>query len=183
MGRPRNFSREEVLQKAIPLFWERGFADTSLQDLEKATGVNKSGLYSEFESKEEIFLESLKYYLAQRDGGVLRKEPLGWENIRNFLRVICANGTSTGCLAIFSMRELAIVPEEAHDIVEGSLDALRRAVAKNIAAESPKADADTMAELVMTFFTGLCMEQNLGKRKAASHRKIEAFIEMLQATK
>ena len=55
MGRPKNFSREEVLQKAIPLFWRRGFADTSLQDLEKATGVNKSGLYSEFASKEEIF--------------------------------------------------------------------------------------------------------------------------------
>ena len=35
MGRPKNFSREEVLEKAIPVFWKKGFADTSLQDLEK----------------------------------------------------------------------------------------------------------------------------------------------------
>jgi hypothetical protein len=46
MGRPKNFRREEVLEKAIPVFWKRGFSDTSVQDLERATGVNKSGLYS-----------------------------------------------------------------------------------------------------------------------------------------
>jgi hypothetical protein len=32
MGRPKNFSREEVLEKAMPVFWKHGFADTSLQD-------------------------------------------------------------------------------------------------------------------------------------------------------
>jgi hypothetical protein len=41
MGRPKNFSREEVLEKAMPVFWKHGFADTSLQDLEQATGVNQ----------------------------------------------------------------------------------------------------------------------------------------------
>jgi AcrR family transcriptional regulator len=44
-----------VLTKAISVFWKRGFADTKVEDLEEATGVNKSGLYSEFSSKEEIF--------------------------------------------------------------------------------------------------------------------------------
>ena len=46
MGRPKSFSREEVLEKAMPVFWKHGFADTSLQELERATGVNKSGLYT-----------------------------------------------------------------------------------------------------------------------------------------
>jgi TetR/AcrR family transcriptional regulator, copper-responsive repressor len=35
MGRPKNFSREEVLEKAMPVFWRQGFSDTSLQDLDK----------------------------------------------------------------------------------------------------------------------------------------------------
>jgi NADPH-dependent curcumin reductase CurA len=61
MGRRRNFSREDVLTKAIPVFWKRGFADKKVEDLE-ATGVNKSGLYSKFSSK-EIFVERLKHYL------------------------------------------------------------------------------------------------------------------------
>ena len=54
MARPRKFSREGVLEKALPVFWKHGFADASLQELEKATGVNKSGLYSEFSGKEEL---------------------------------------------------------------------------------------------------------------------------------
>ena len=53
MARPRNFSREGVLEKALPVFWKHGFADASLQEREKATGVNKSGLYSEFSGKED----------------------------------------------------------------------------------------------------------------------------------
>ena len=64
MGRPKSFSREDVLEKAMPVFWKRGFAATSLQDLEQATGVNKSGLYAEFRDKEEIFLECLRHYLG-----------------------------------------------------------------------------------------------------------------------
>jgi AcrR family transcriptional regulator len=179
VGRPKNFSREEVLQKAIPLFWRRGFADTSLQDLEKATGVNKSGLYSEFASKEEIFLESLKYYLSQRDGSILMREPLGWENIRAYLRQSCPAGQQGGCLAIYSMRELLVVPEEVHDIVSASLEGAKRLIAKNIAATSVKADPNLVADIVLTFFAGLCLEQNLSRRKAASARKIDGLIEIV----
>ena len=87
MGRSKNFSREDVLEKAIPVFWRRGFADTSLQDLERATGVNKSGLYAEFRDKEDIFVASLRHYLdSQEKRGLLTKEPLGWNNIENFLK-------------------------------------------------------------------------------------------------
>src|SRR5260370_42064355 len=63
MARPRNFSREGVLERALPVFWKHGFADASLQELEKATGVNKSGIYSEFSGNEELFLQSLRFYL------------------------------------------------------------------------------------------------------------------------
>src|SRR6266446_3346573 len=45
MGRPKNFNRKGVLDRAIPVFWKHGFANTTLQHLEEATGVNKSGLY------------------------------------------------------------------------------------------------------------------------------------------
>src|ERR1700724_2829588 len=87
MGSPKNFSREQVLAKAMPVFWKRGFSDTSLQDLERATGVNKSGLYSEFRNKEDLFVESLRYYLAaQEKRGLLTKHPLGWKNIETLLK-------------------------------------------------------------------------------------------------
>src|SRR5580704_11532423 len=95
MGRPKKFKRDEVLVKAMPLFWERGFADTGLHDLEKATGVNKSGLYSEFKDKEDLFLASLRYYLESRNGkALLSAEPLGWGNVEKLLKIalVCSGG-------------------------------------------------------------------------------------------
>ena len=116
-----------MLTKAIPVFWKRGFADTKVEDLEEATGVNKSGLYSEFSSKEEIFVESLKHYL---DASVLQKEPLGWQNIRKFLRKACPVGKDGGCFAIYSIRELSIILEEAHKVISSSREALKNLIIK-----------------------------------------------------
>jgi AcrR family transcriptional regulator len=71
-----------VLERALPVFWKHGFADASLQELEKATGVNKSGLYTEFSGKEELFLESLRFYLDRMPQiTLLMVEPSGWDNI------------------------------------------------------------------------------------------------------
>jgi AcrR family transcriptional regulator len=44
MGRPKKFNRDDLLDKVALVFWENGLKGTTLQDLEKATGVNKSGL-------------------------------------------------------------------------------------------------------------------------------------------
>jgi AcrR family transcriptional regulator len=82
MGRPKGFSREEVLEKAMPVFWKHGFADTSVQELDRATGVNKSGLYTEFRDKEDLFVGCLRHYLeSQGKRGLLTKDPLGWKNV------------------------------------------------------------------------------------------------------
>jgi len=63
MGRPKNFNRKGLLAKALPVFWRRGFADASLHELEVATGVNKSGLYSEFQDKEDLFMQTFSITL------------------------------------------------------------------------------------------------------------------------
>jgi TetR/AcrR family transcriptional regulator, copper-responsive repressor len=88
MGRPKKFNRQGVLERALPVFWRRGFADANLHELEVATGVNKSGLYSEFEDKEDLFTQSLRYYLESLEKkGLLTAAPLGWNNIERFLKL------------------------------------------------------------------------------------------------
>ena len=54
-GRPRLFDEEAVLDELTGLFWEKGYAQTSMADLVHASGVHKSSLYSTFGSKEELF--------------------------------------------------------------------------------------------------------------------------------
>src|SRR5258705_9227691 len=161
MGRPKNFSREEVLEKAMPVFWKHGFADTSLQELERATGVNKSGLYTEFRDKEDLFVACLRHYLeSQGKRGLLTKEPLGWENVETFLKNGPLNkGEQQGCFSVNSMREFAILPAEAHGVVTENRALLQRLLALNIEAARPKKAPPAIADLVLTFFSGLCIER------------------------
>ncbi len=183
MGRPKNFSREEVLEKAMPVFWKHGFADTSLQELERATGVNKSGLYTEFRDKEDLFVACLRYYL-ERQGkrGLLTKEPLGWKNIENFLKNgPLNNGERQGCFAINSMREFAILPDEAYGAITENRALLQGLLAMNIEAEKPKMAASAIAEMVLSFFSGLCIEHNLKSGKPPPNRKIENFMLALRS--
>ena len=183
MGRRRNFSREGVLEKTLPVFWKHGFADASLQELEKATGVNKSGLYAEFAGKEDLFLASLRFYLDQlQQRGLLTAEPLGWDNIEQFLKLgpSSAEGKK-GCFAVSSMRELAILPPEAIEILRQSRVQLKQLIASNIEAEKPKASVDDLAGMVLTFFSGLSMEQNLKSSRAAIGRKVDNLMRVLRS--
>ena len=182
MARPRNFSREGVLEKALPVFWKHGFADASLQELEKATGVNKSGLYAEFAGKEDLFLQSLRFYLDRlQQRGLLTVEPLGWDNIEQFLKLgPSSTEGQKGCFAISSMRELAILPPEAIEILRQSRVQLKQLIARNIEAEKPEANVDELAAMVLTFFAGLSMEQNLKSSRAANGRKVDGLMRVLR---
>jgi TetR/AcrR family transcriptional regulator, copper-responsive repressor len=182
MGRPKNFNRKGVLEKALPVFWRRGFADASLHELEVATGVNKSGLYSEFQDKEDLFMQSLQYYLESLEKKrLLTAEPLGWNNIERFLKLgPSSTEGQKGCFAVSSMREFAILPPGAVSIITRSRSKLKQLIAKNIAAERPKMNADSVAELILTFFTGLSMEHNLSSSRASIARKIEDLMNIVQ---
>jgi TetR/AcrR family transcriptional regulator, copper-responsive repressor len=182
MGRPKGFSREQVLEKAMPVFWKHGFADTSVQELERATGVNKSGLYTEFRDKEDLFVACLRHYLeSQGRRGLLTKEPLGWTNVATFLKNGPLNkGEQQGCFSVNSMREFAILPDEAYGVVTENRALLQRLLAMNIEAEKPKMAPSAIAEMVLSFFSGLCIERNLKSGKAASTRKIDNFMTALR---
>jgi AcrR family transcriptional regulator len=183
MGRPKGFNREEVLAKAMPVFWKHGFADTSLQDLERATGVNKSGLYSEFRDKEDLFMACLRHYLeSQGKRGLLTKEPLGWKNIENFLKNgPLYKGEQQGCFSVNSMREFAILPDEAYAVVTENRALVERLLAMNIETEKTKMAPSAIAEMVLSYFSGLCIERNLKSGKSSSTRKIKSFMTALRS--
>ena len=183
MGRPKQFSRQGVLEKALPVFWRHGFADTSLQELERATGVNKSGLYAEFDGKGDLFLESLRYYMAEQDKrGLLTAPPLGWRNIERFLRLGPGNSEGPkGCFCVNSMRDLSILPRRAAALVAQHLARLKQLVAQNIEAERTSMDAESIADMVLTFFAGLSMEHNLEPSRASVLRKIRRFMNVIRS--
>src|SRR5580704_1421694 len=64
-GRPRQYDPERALAKAADVFWKRGYAATSLEDLTAATGMNRPSLYAAFGDKRDIYLKTLARYREQ----------------------------------------------------------------------------------------------------------------------
>ena len=182
MGRPKNFSREGVLEKALPVFWKHGFANTSLQELEKATGVNKSGLYAEFADKGDLYLESLRHYLRKRQQEeLLTAKPLGWNNIERFLKLEPGSlEGQKGCFSVNSINQLTVLPPAAQDIVSERRAFLKDLIARNVKAEKPTMKPTVLAEMILTFYTGINMEQHLNVSKAAMNRKVHDFIKVVR---
>lgn len=63
-GRPRVFDKDEALDKAMQIFWNRGYEGASIAELTETLGINKPSLYSAFGNKEELFKKALIRYAA-----------------------------------------------------------------------------------------------------------------------
>lgn len=105
MGRPKTYDREEILDRAMHLFWRRGYEGTSTADLEAGMGVNRSSLYAEFESKQRLYEDALDRYLEHEVPGFLTElfaPEAGLDAIRAVLGRFAAAagqpGTERGCL-------------------------------------------------------------------------------------
>jgi AcrR family transcriptional regulator len=145
--------------------------------------VNKSGLYTEFRDKDDLFLATLRRYIETSGiKDTLTAEPLGWDNVERYLRVAlgCMDGQK-GCFSTNSMREFAVLPTEAHAIIANSLKPLKQLIIRNIEAAAPDLSAGAVADVVMTFFSGTSLEQNLTNTKTSGLRKIETFMRLLRA--
>lgn len=108
--------------------------------------------------------------------------PLRWKDVEAFLKNGRLNkGEQEGCFSVNSMREFAILPDEAFGVVTANREMLQRLLAMNIEAEKSRMAPSAIAEMVLSFFSGLCFERNLESGKASSTRKIEIFMTNLRS--
>ena len=113
MPRARQFDEEEILYKAMNLFWEKGYHETSIKDLIKHLGINNASIYHAFGGKKQLFYKAFNHYrLIQIEGlkGFLSTQ----ENIREglvqvFLKIISDDSNDEackGCLIVNTSTEL-----------------------------------------------------------------------------
>src|SRR5690606_20785099 len=69
-GRPRSFDPDEALDKARAVFWNLGYAATSLDDIAAATGLNRPSLYAAFGDKHALYLAALRRSAREAAGAL-----------------------------------------------------------------------------------------------------------------
>jgi TetR/AcrR family transcriptional regulator, transcriptional repressor for nem operon len=119
MGRHKEFNREEVLRKAMEVFWSRGYEGASIQDLVKHMGINRQSIYDTFGDKHALFLQALDRYQeiqSRKVFAVLERPGSAKKNLRRLFedtveRSLSAEGRR-GCFVGNSMSELASRCEE-----------------------------------------------------------------------
>ena len=127
-------------------------------------------------------MQSLRrYFDVLMARGHLTKQPLGWTNVESFLKVCYGSWGQKGCFSVNSMREFADLPPTARQIMVASvMKAQQRLIDNLAAARGVRDDNDSLAGLVITFFSGICLEQNLGPDRARITKKIEDFMQLIR---
>src|SRR5271166_2829743 len=63
VGRPRAFDVEKALDRALEVFWRKGYEGATLPDLTRAMGINRPSLYAAFGNKETLFRKTIERYI------------------------------------------------------------------------------------------------------------------------
>lgn len=179
-GRPRLFDREEALDKAMELFWERGFETTSLSDLTTALGIAPASFYAAFGNKEQLFLETVKRYDTKF--GALDEHTLdGVRSVKELVRraltsaaeAFTVRGKPHGCMVISSATNCS------SEVVEGAMRRQRirneKALEKKLLelnATRPKATA----KFVATMIQGMSIQARDGATRVHLLEMIDAAL-------
>ena len=106
-GRPRSFDETEALERAIQVYWSKGYDGVTIDDLVAGMGVGRPSLYSVFGDKRALFLRVLKAY-AEKKGARAAKALLSPQTLRESLARFLKHavesatekGSARGCLLV-----------------------------------------------------------------------------------
>jgi TetR/AcrR family transcriptional repressor of nem operon len=192
-GRPRSFDVEAAVERAMGVFWSRGYHATALPDLLRATKISRGSLYAAFGDKHSLFLRALDRYIADAVTRMdieldPRREPV--DRLRAYLagyveRTSGANGRR-GCLLAATAMELAGQNAEVgrriarfFKAMEARLaDALCRAKAADRLADG--VEPATAARILVCFVEGLRVVGKTaptpGTSQATANALLDRFI-------
>lgn len=111
--RPKEFDPDQIADAAMQVFWQRGYAATSIQDLVEGTGLSRSSLYNAFDSKHGLYTCALKRYqqLTSANVELLAQDAPARELVRRLLMRIVDNELEDerrlGCLVANASLEMA----------------------------------------------------------------------------
>ncbi|MEE8601835.1 TetR/AcrR family transcriptional regulator [Euzebya tangerina] len=159
-GRPPSFDRPAVIDAALRAFWPAGAGGTTVADLERATGVDRSSLYNSFGGKGGLHRAAAEAYVGRVEAGLfapLRDGDRGVTDIEAFLDrlagMLASAETPAGCFIVNSMGRGDRDAHATARYLDGLREALSAAVSR--AVDHGELDADGAADLASALVAGV----------------------------
>ena len=185
-GRPRSFCTDTVLDRAMTVFWRKGYEGASLAELTEAMGINPPSLYAAFGNKEGLFRAVLERYDARRQALMERvlTAPDPGAVARQFLEGVADFSADTegrsppGCLLVqggLSCSDSDIPQVLAEHRAEKERALRERFERDKKAGKLPKnANPATLASYLVTVANGMCIQASAG----ATAKQLHGIVEM-----
>ena len=191
--RQKEFDPDEALEKAMQLFWQKGYEATSMQDLVSHMGINRFSIYETFGGKHELFMAACQRYrdiMEQQMIELLIDCESGLEGIREFFqRLVQSTDLPTshwGCLITNTTAEKAAGDEElqrcTRDFWEHLEEAFFGALVKARQAGEISADHNpkSLAEFLVNAVNGINVLHKAFQDPGKVKRMVNMTLDVLE---
>lgn len=192
MPRVKLFDENEVLIKAMNLFWKQGYAATSINDLVSHLGINRASLYSTFGDKDTLFKKAFQYYRKTGIEG-LRQFFKNHENVKEAFsklfeiaidEAIC-DADKKGCFVVNATTELVpgdptifkALEENKKELEKVFFNALQKG--KDKGQLKSKQDLKTVASLLYTIYSGVRVVSKINPNKKELTSSVNLALSLL----
>jgi TetR/AcrR family transcriptional repressor of nem operon len=178
MGRPKSFSEKEALEKALDVFWQRGYQGVGLSELLDEMGIARQSLYDTFGNKRQLFIKTIEHYrdtrlasalaLLERDGSPVQNV----KDVVRFFEQLALDKRARGCFVANSLVEVGSQDSEIRELLAQTLGLLENSISKALrrarragelsAVRSPRAIARALTNALI----GMAVTGKLGQNKS-----------------
>ncbi|MEY9871611.1 TetR/AcrR family transcriptional repressor of nem operon [Streptacidiphilus sp. MAP12-33] len=191
MARPRTFDEDAILDRAMLLFWRKGYEATAMSDLVEELGLGRGSIYAAFGDKHQLFVRALARYLDHQNtllDTALDSEGPALPQLRAVLdRLLAADAAcgNAGCFSVNSIAELLPHDEDVARLARGSLaiaeDAFTRQLSR--AADdgelAPGLTPEAGSRLLLTLVQGLQIMRKVYPDPAQATAALDATFALL----
>jgi TetR/AcrR family transcriptional repressor of nem operon len=194
MVRSRTFDPSSALSRAVDLFSSKGYSETSMEDIVRATGVSRYGLYGTFGNKRELFEQALERYaegmgkqsflrLLEPDASVAHIRRIFDERVAD----MCCSTDHKGCLFIHTAMQLAPDDAELQGVLQKFMKRMSKAFSVGLESAKEKgevrADVDVQAagELLTSTMFGLAVLGRTGFSRDTLNGVVDSTLASLTA--
>ncbi len=191
MGRPKGFSESAALEKALDIFWQRGYQAVGLTELLRCMGIARQSLYDTFGNKRQLFIRTIEHYRDTRLAGalaLLERDGSPTQNVKDVVRFferLALDKRARGCLVANALVELGPHDAEIRELLTQTLGLLEKGIVKALrqaqragelpAGRSPRAVARALTNALI----GMAVTGKLALGKAAVEDIYDGTLTML----